>query len=780
MYGAAESQVIVRRSLSLTAALPRFARVGDKFEAGVVVTATALPVGDADVAADVTLVLGEASGPLTLTNPAATKVSVSLSRKSPQKTARYSFKARSIGTASLTFAVLDSEGVVVDSVVLQLEVKGQQSEVTVATSFPLRPNNGSGTTWQEGLALPETVPGSGSLGLIAGVGYLPAVQSLYSSLAKGFSLTNPDGYSSFALSTLPSALAAYDQELTLVQAINSSFAVAQTLGPLNHQTYGLMPYLPTLYNLPVNRADVVLNAWAAWIAGSWPASDLVQPLSTGWTQIQAAASKWLTAASNQLLTDAAASRNSQYAPGPYSDMYTLAWARLALGADWQPAVCKNAWGAWYGSGCVATQQIADDLSLERLVNKSAAWGLEVKVLTALALQASPKYASHPLVGSTLNLVLSSLRVTARTAYVSAAPGSSSAAGLEAQALSMMLLLNAPASKSGSPVLTQKLAAHISQGGQIVTGYFSLSYGASPMAAALVTRALVDYDQAAGSTKPSLKLAAVVGSVAVLEASFSRTSNAPVSTSTPWEELPSPPGTLDFSINGTGEASIAATLEFVPATLLPFPSFRGIWVESSIQIQDPVSGNPKGSSLSTIPSGSLVTITIQLTTPDDLGAVTVEALMPAGLEPMDPNVVGGGVACGMKAVQPYFWWWWWPACPAQETLPDVVKFYYARLPSGSSSIQFNAVAVTTGTFALPPIKASANLQPEVMGMTAAGQLTVVGDGPGNPVVVGGAASPRRNVTACPGNCNDNGVCLLDGGKCACSAGFSGDDCSKVAA
>ena len=60
--------------------------------------------------------------------------------------------------------------------------------------------------------------------------------------------------------------------------------------------------------------------------------------------------------------------------------------RLALGADWQPAVCKNAWGAWYGSGCVATQQIADDLSLERLVNKSAAWGLEVKVLTALALQ----------------------------------------------------------------------------------------------------------------------------------------------------------------------------------------------------------------------------------------------------------------------------------------------------------------------------------------------------------------------------------------------------------
>ena len=49
-----------------------------------------------------------------------------------------------------------------------------------------------------------------------------------------------------------------------------------------------------------------------------------------------------------------------------------------------------------------------------------------------------------------------------------------------------------------------------------TGYYSLSYGASPMATALVTRVLVDYDQAAGSTKPNLKLAAAVGNVAVLK------------------------------------------------------------------------------------------------------------------------------------------------------------------------------------------------------------------------------------------------------------------------
>ena len=47
------------------------------------------------------------------------------------------------------------------------------------------------------------------------------------------------------------------------------------------------------------------------------------------------------------------------------------------------------------------------------------------------------------------------------------------------------------------------------------GYLSLSYGVSPMATALATRALVFYDLAAGSTTPHLQLAAAVGNQTVL-------------------------------------------------------------------------------------------------------------------------------------------------------------------------------------------------------------------------------------------------------------------------
>lgn len=35
--------------------------------------------------------------------------------------------------------------------------------------------------------------------------------------------------------------------------------------------------------------------------------------------------------------------------------------------------------------------------------------------------------------------------------------------------------------------------------------------------------------------------------------------------------------------GTGEVSIAASLHFVPARLLPFPAYRGIYVEAAIQV-----------------------------------------------------------------------------------------------------------------------------------------------------------------------------------------------------
>ncbi len=170
-------------------------------------------------------------------------------------------------------------------------------------------------------------------------------------------------------------------------------------------------------------------------------------------------------------------------------------------------------------------------------------------------------------------------------------------------------------------------------------------------------------------------------------------------------------------------------------------------------------------------------TNQVTTPDDLGAVEVEVLMPAGLEPVDPNLTPGSPAatCGLQFSNPsaVFWWWWWPACPAQATRPDVVTFRFARLPSGASSVQFTAVAATPGVWALPPVKASAEQQPEVMGMTPAGSFAVC-----SATCVAEPAQQPQALVACPNSCSGNGSCRLDVGRCVCSSGFAGADCSEM--
>lgn len=53
-------------------------------------------------------------------------------------------------------------------------ILGQQEAVQISTSFAIQGND-QGNAWEEGLDIPDAVPGSGVLGLKAGVGQFPAV-----------------------------------------------------------------------------------------------------------------------------------------------------------------------------------------------------------------------------------------------------------------------------------------------------------------------------------------------------------------------------------------------------------------------------------------------------------------------------------------------------------------------------------------------------------------------------------------------------------------------------
>ena len=75
--------------------------------------------------------------------------------------------------------------------------------------------------------------------------------------------------------------------------------------------------------------------------------------------------------------------------------------------------------------------------------------------------------------------------------------------------------------------------------------------------------------------------------------------------------------VSFNANGVGEVSVALAMTFVPASVLNFPVYRGIYVEKFIYRMDPLTGEAKGGPLQLVEVGETVVVSIQVTTPDAL-------------------------------------------------------------------------------------------------------------------------------------------------------------------
>lgn len=95
--------------------------------------------------------------------------------------------------------------------------------------------------------------------------------------------------------------------------------------------------------------------------------------------------------------------------------------------------------------------------------------------------------------------------------------------------------------------------------------------------------------------------------------------------------------LQFSATGEGEVSVAVQYNFIPLEVFEFPQYRGLSVNLVVQKADPQNDGGQGGPIVGVTIGSIVVITLQVTSPDDVGPVRLEVGMPAGLEPIDPAV-----------------------------------------------------------------------------------------------------------------------------------------------
>eukprot|EP00475_Leptophrys_vorax_P031821 TRINITY_DN4847_c0_g1_i3.p1 TRINITY_DN4847_c0_g1~~TRINITY_DN4847_c0_g1_i3.p1 ORF type:complete len:632 (-),score=3.31 TRINITY_DN4847_c0_g1_i3:151-1914(-) len=435
----------------------------------------------------------------------------------------------------------------------------------------------------------------------------------------------------------------------------------------------------------------------------------------------------------------------------------------------------------------------------------AALGLAFALEATEARQASPAALSAEAADAVRvasDWLLGNMRVLGRTAYVTAGGGSAFSAGGAANALALLLLVESHATHP----LVPKLAAG-------VAGAERSSICSAPLESALSALALARYDMARGSNAPNLRLTVTAGAAAgevsaaapattVLDHTFApqqqsaaavgvdkSASAAAVSVSVPLEAKQS---ALDIDARGTGEVSVAVAMSFVPATLLPFPTYRGLLVEKTLTLSRASAGHtPTASALLQMPSStptvtapvaSVVTVTIQVTTPDDVSDLVVLDLPPAGLEPVDPNLPQSSTSPSADvspyATSPWSWGWWGPSY-TQVTRPASVRFHFPYLPAGTHTVSYQAVAVTPGAFALPPAKASLLRQPEVMGLSPAGSFWVLSEGEKEPAE--SRAAGRRQLHAvppkrCPNDCSGSGMCNLATGACICDRLFAGADCS----
>ena len=503
-FGTAETEVIVRRDISVTPSVPRFVRVNDDFDAGIVVTVTGSPREKITVRV-------ATEGPLHVIGRHKIVVRAGQDK---QESVRFQFRAQKLGNATLTFAAVDRHGNR-DGVQVSFPIEGPQESVVVATSFVLSASDARSGTSQEGLDLPEAVPGSGTIEMTAGVGQQPAVLSLAEQLIwrNSFASCPYTGSYLLAITLIPATINPYSpwgessgQEALTQRVIDAFQAAADmiSVGPskMTRSSLGLLNYLPC----PEYRSrfrpygSLWSNTEAVWLF------DQVQDQYTDHSvkivrqklgDLETARQVWGEAAAQFCVEEATESRRKFKAP---LGLHAVVLCHAALGASWKP-------------GPSVPDLIQEDLSMKRLHKSFGRMGLETQALYILTrLEATPK---HPDIDKAVRRWTGLYRVTGRTAYISAYEGAATPASVLANALILMAMTRAGESGQLLPKLASYVAAPVGD-------YYGFSYFHDyDMAVAMA--ALVVYDASRNNTQPDIDFEAVSGDITLLEVSHDNTS-----------------------------------------------------------------------------------------------------------------------------------------------------------------------------------------------------------------------------------------------------------------
>eukprot|EP00850_Spirogloea_muscicola_P002867 SM000011S19045 [mRNA] locus=s11:484818:497597:- [translate_table: standard] len=761
-FASAEAQMVVRRSIALRASAPKLVRLGDVFEAGVNVR---LDNHTPQKGVNVTIVL-TTSGVSTVGDTTIFKYILGPATGE----AVFHLSARAVGVAVLHFkAVVGHE--VEDQVETIVQVEALHENVMLFSSFVMS----AGKERQEDLEIPPALPDSGRMIIRAGIGRQPAIDAIAQML---------------------------DLHAPVQNCISHEWLIAKLAASLSTSEYlqgSSLLQLDVPEETSSNLSDLVASGSLCWSSS---------PCDLGFQAVALFLLRLLEHLNCPLLSPSlneylqrtwhkglVKSLETCYKGQGTMRIPLLAEARLALGTSWVSKRRRD-------------RSLRRDLGMSRLLQHVSQLSNFHKAALGLTLSASLDDFYSSFWASELANIITSLRAAVRiqgsTAYIT--EGSNQPASRSANAMALLLftkaklsfVLRAPcmlkscteATKfeaslrsclvllsvirlNGTGVIEEKIAnylsAYSSLGGQNL-GIYSVS----PREAALPIIALAQYDRWKGSVSTDLQLEAAVGKKKLLTASFRLGgSSSLVHRSFSFQEVGSARPSIKYQAHGKGEVYVTTTVSYVPLKLITFPLFRGLDVRRVIQKIDISTGENNLEDLTWVEVGSVLQVTLQMTTLDDIEGLQLVDKLPGGCEPLSyygasdaPDLLSGSYAKGFT--EPWY--------DEQQKTMSAVRVSSGFLKAGTYTYSYKVLATTVGHFSLPPCQASVKGQPEVMGLAPGGQFWIV------PMQTRPSSPPTSRLFLvpylCPHGCSGHGVCNGLTNKCICDKFFQGADCATL--
>ncbi|HYE57748.1 MAG TPA: hypothetical protein VD948_04550, partial [Rhodothermales bacterium] len=183
--------------------------------------------------------------------------------------------------------------------------------------------------------------------------------------------------------------------------------------------------------------------------------------------------------------------------------------------------------------------------------------------------------------------------------------------------------------------------------------------------------------------------------------------------------------VEVTRTGTGALYLALRLESL-VRVGRTPLMAGLGLSRTLELLDARNGSARAAPVDaqgrvTVPAGSLVRVTLRLSSPTERPYVAVNDALPAGLEVLSAALATTDsrllerAAAGQDR--------YWGSFSHTETRDDRVLLFADQLDAGEHTFTYVARATTPGTYVLPPAHAELMYRPEVQARTASGTLVV---------------------------------------------------------